>query len=77
MEEIIGALVRFLSHVISELIFGTVFYFIGWPFVKVATLGNYPAKGWLSGSKEEAYVCCVGIVVFAIAVMAVLGQFGI
>ena len=77
MEELIGVLARFLGSIISELIFGTVFYFIGWPFVKVATWGNYPANGWLNGSKEEAYVCCVGIVVFAITLMAVLGQFGI
>ena len=69
-------LARFIGYVVSELIFGAVFYFIGWPSVKLATLGRYPVKGWLSGSREETYVCCVGVVVFVIVLMAVLGQFG-
>ena len=75
MDEIIVGLVRFIAYVVFDLICGTVFYFIGWPFVKLATFGRYPIKGWLSGSREETYVCCVGIVVFAIALMAALGQF--
>jgi len=61
--------------VVSELILGTVFYTIGWPFVKVATLGKYPKQEWLRGSKNEAYVCCVGLCVVCVALMLALNQF--
>ena len=75
MDELFSSILRFLGYVVSELLLGTVFYAIGWPFVKIATLGKYPKREWLSGSKNEAYVCCVGILVFSILLMAVLGQF--
>ena len=75
MDELFSPILRFLGYVVSELLLGTVFYAIGWPFVKIATLGKYPRREWLSGSKNEAYVCCVGILVFSILLMAVLGQF--
>ncbi|MEG4314743.1 hypothetical protein U8L64_06960 [Pseudomonas sp. FIP_A4] len=75
MDELLSAILRFLGYVVSELLLGTFFYAIGWPFVKAVTLGKYPKREWLSGSKNEAYVCCVGILVFAISLMAALGQF--
>ncbi len=77
MDELLSLALRFLGYFITEILFGTFFYAIGWPFVKVATLGKYPKSEWLSGSTKEAYVCCVGIVIFAIALMAVLGQFNL
>lgn len=77
MDELLGFMIRILGNFVAEILLGTFFYAIGWPFVKVATFGNYPRKEWLSGSKEEAYVCCVGVLVFAISLMAVLGQFDI
>lgn len=77
MDEIISLLFRFLGYVITELLLSTFFYAIGWPFVKAATFGKYPEREWLSGSKNEAYVCCVGIFVFSILLMAVLGQFNV
>ncbi len=77
MEDILTLAVRFFGYLIYEIVLGTIFYFIGWPFVKLATFGKYPKSGWLSGSKEEAYVCCVGLVVFVLFVMAILGQIGI
>src|SRR5690606_8605968 len=75
MEELLSLVVRFFGYLVTEIILGTFFYAIGWPFVKVATFGKYPKNEWLSGSRNEAYVCCVGILVFAILLMAVLGQF--
>lgn len=75
MDELITLLFRFLSYVIMELVLRTFLYAVGWPFVKVATLGKYPKREWLSGSRSEAYVCCVGFFVFAISLMAALGQF--
>src|SRR5690606_5031699 len=75
MEELLSLVVRFFGYLVTEIILGTFFYAIGWPFVKVATFGKYPKNEWLSGSRNEAYVYCVGILVFAILLMAVLGQF--
>lgn len=77
MDELLGFMIRILGYFVTEVLLGTFFYAIGWPFVKVATFGHYPRKEWLSGSQEEAYVCCVGVLVFAISLMAVLGQFNI
>ena len=74
MDELLSPILRFLGYVVSELLLGTFFYAIGWPFVKAVTLGKYPKREWLSGSKNEAYVCCVGIFVFSISLMAALGQ---
>lgn len=75
MDELLGLTLRFLGYFVAELLVGTLFYAIGWPFVKAATVGKYPKREWLSGSKNEVYVCCVGICVFSISLMAVLGQF--
>ncbi|MDH0427953.1 hypothetical protein EGI94_20065 [Stutzerimonas stutzeri] len=77
MDELFSFIARFLGYFLSEFLFGTFFYAIGWPFVKAATFGKYPKREWLSGSKNEAYVCGVGIFVFCISVMAVLGQFNV
>ncbi len=77
MDELFGFTIRILGYFVTEVLLGTFFYAIDWPFVKIATRGKYPQKEWLSGSKEEAYVCCVGISVFAMSLMAVLGQFNI
>lgn len=77
MDELITLLFRFLSYVIMELVLRTFLYAVGWPFVKVATLGKYPKREWLSGSRSESYVCCVGLFVFAISLMAALGQFSV
>lgn len=77
MDELFSLLFRFLSYVIMELVLGTFFYAVGWPFVKVATLGKYPKREWLSGSRSEAYVCCIGLFVFAISLIAALGQFSV
>jgi hypothetical protein len=77
MNELFSLIFRFLGYFLGELLLGTFFYAIGWPFVKTATFGNYPKREWLSGSKNEAYVCCVGVFVFCVSVMAVLGQFNV
>lgn len=75
MDDLFSLILRFLGHWVLEVVLGTFFYFIGWPFVKLVTLGRYPDRGWLSGPHRESYVCCVGIVVFAVLLVAVLGQF--
>ena len=77
MDEIPSLIFRLIGYVITELLLSTFFYAIGWPFVKAATLGKHPKNEWLSGSRNETYVCCVGILVFVISLMAVLGQFNV
>ncbi|HBO3866481.1 TPA: hypothetical protein L4T44_005354 [Pseudomonas aeruginosa] len=74
MEEIATLIFRFIGYVLSEIILGTFFYWLGWPFVKLATLGKYPQKGRKENSREEIYVACVGMAAFAIVIMAALGQ---
>lgn len=76
METVLGFLVRLLVEIIGDLILGTLFYWLGWPWVKLFTLGRYPRHGWLSGRREETYVQCVGLAVLVLALLVVLGQFG-
>ncbi|MOA06191.1 hypothetical protein D3C78_1258180 [compost metagenome] len=76
MDELLSPVARFLGHILGELIFGTLFYWLGWPWVKLFTLGKYPRHGWLSGRREETYVQGVGLTVLALGLMAALGQFG-
>jgi len=51
MDELLGFTIRILGYFVTEILLGTFFYAIGWPFVKIATRGKYPQNEWLSGSK--------------------------
>ena len=42
IDELGGGVVRILWWILSELFFGTVCYFVGWPVCKLLTLGQYP-----------------------------------
>ena len=75
MDEIPALLVRLLDQLLGELLLGRIFYCIGWPFVKLVTLGKYPGKHRDSHSRQEIYATCVGLAVSAVALMASLGQF--
>ena len=77
MEELFSLLIRFAGYVVIDLLIGRFFYAIGWPFVKVATIGRYPREKWASDSRPETYVCCVGAVIFVFSIMAALGQFSV
>ena len=66
---------RLLAEFVGELILGTLCYWLGWPWVKLFSLGKYPRHGWRSGHREEIYVQCVGGAVAVLAMMAALGQF--
>lgn len=74
MEAVATFVFRFIGYVFSEIILGIFFYWLGWPFVKLATLGKYPRKVWRGNSREEIYIACGGMVAFAITVVAVFGQ---
>lgn len=73
---LLGLIAHFLAEFVGELILGTLCYWLGWPWVKLFSLGRYPRHGWRSGHREEVYVQCVGGVISVLAMMAALGQFG-
>lgn len=76
MDEILALLVRQLGQLLGELLLGRIFYFVGWPLVKLATLGRYPSPARNSHSRQEIYVTCIGLAATVVAMMAALGQFG-
>jgi hypothetical protein len=57
---------RILLELFVHIIFGIIFYHIGWPIMKVATLGKFP-KDWRPlgldiavYSKTDLIVCWIG-----------------
>ena len=75
METVLGLVLRLLADIIGDFLLGTLFYWLGWPWVKLFTLGRYPCHGWRSGHPEERWVQCVGLAVLVLGLMATLGQF--
>ncbi|MBA1186823.1 hypothetical protein [Stutzerimonas nitrititolerans] len=75
MEFLISMLVQCLGYVVSELILSTFFFLCGWPVVRLFTLGRYPAHSRPDGSRADSYVCCVGLVVFCLLLLALCSQF--
>ncbi|TRX74963.1 hypothetical protein [Pseudomonas mangiferae] len=72
MEDVVVAVLRGVLYVVMEVVVRTVFYWIGWPFVKLFSLGRYPRRGWMSDSFEEACTCLAGMAALAtIGVLAV------
>lgn len=59
-----------------ELMFRTICFPVGWPVVKIITLGKYPSKGsWFASTPESQWTTGTGAVVLAVAMMAALKQF--
>ncbi len=75
MEFLISMLVQCLGYVVSELILSTFFFLCGWPVVRLFMLGRYPAHSRPDGSRADSYVCCVGLVVFCLLLLALCSQF--
>jgi len=49
---------------------------IGWPLMKIFTLGQYPAKGsWFSENPSAQWTSSIGLAVLVIAMMAGMKQF--
>ncbi|MGE8500561.1 MAG: hypothetical protein ACN6O6_23930 [Pseudomonas sp.] len=72
MDDLLGLLLRGIGYVLAEILFRVVFYFIGWPFVKAATLGRYPRKFWPGTTHQETYVCVVGLAVLVFGGLIIL-----
>ncbi|UTW07811.1 hypothetical protein [Pseudomonas benzenivorans] len=75
METILEFGLRAVAYLLLEIVFGTLFYWSGWPWVKLLTLGRYPRSGWRSGSRESVYVACAGGGFWALLLMPAFGQF--
>lgn len=75
MDGILELTLRMLGYLLAEIVFGTLFYWLGWPWVKLLSLGKYPQQRWCIGTRENTYVACVGVGISVLALMAALGQF--
>ena len=54
MEEVVGLLFWFVRILIIDILFYTVFYWIGWAVCKVFTFGKYPLSLVSSNTKEKS-----------------------
>jgi hypothetical protein len=65
-----------LLSVLADYVFQAIFFPIGWPLMKILTLGKYPAKGsWFSESPSAQWTSAIGLAVLIIAMMAAMKQF--
>ncbi len=66
--EIVKGFFRAIGHLIAEIFFGTICYWLGWPICKLATFGKYPSSRqafYLQGynSSIHGFWCCsVGLI---------------
>jgi hypothetical protein len=59
-----------------EEIFRVACFPIGWPLVRLVTLGKYPSKGsWLACTPEAEWTAAVGLAVLVVAGMVATNQF--
>ena len=75
MPNILALLVRLLGWLLAAVLLGRPFYLLGWPLVKLTTLGRYPDPTRDSHSRQDIYVECVEAGTAALLMMAALGQF--
>lgn len=73
IEGLVKVFLRAVVYVVGQIIFEGIFYYSGWPFVKIMTLGRYPKgrtrHGWKSESYEGIWTSCVGVMVIALGVV--------
>lgn len=63
-------MLELLTYAFAELLFRGICYPIGWPLVKLFSLGKYPARGgWLAESVDSQWTCAAGLAVLMVAVM--------
>ena len=73
-------LLNVIGNFILEFVFGTLFaailFWIGWPIVKVLTLGRYPhGQKCLDETMQANCVRATAIAALTVSLMAALGQF--
>lgn len=60
----------------GEIILQAICFPVGWPLMKVLSLGKYPIKGsWFSESPSAQWTSGLGLAVLVVATMAALNQF--
>ncbi len=65
-----------MIDILVEVIFRAVCFPIGWPLMRLVTLGRYPSKGsWFSYTPESEWTSALGLAVLVVAMMAMLRQF--
>ncbi|TDJ77285.1 hypothetical protein E2H86_08870 [Pseudomonas putida] len=74
MTEVLAFLGRALWNLFLEVVFWFIFYWLGWPVVKLATFGRMPKGNWRRETTERNWVSCVGIAVFAFVIMGLWDQ---
>ena len=71
LEGLIGGILRIIGGLIVEILFEVVCYYIGYPVVKVLTLGKYPKRHespFRDGeTRQSAIVSAVGLAVLVAA----------
>ena len=72
-EGFIKGIWRTIAYMVGQKFFEFVLYYIGWPFVKILTLGKYPTgkqnNGWYSESKGGVLTSFVGLLVLVALVV--------
>lgn len=59
-----------------DVVFSALLFPVGWPIVKLLTLGKYPSRGsWFANTPQSEWTSAVGLAVVVIAMMAALKQF--
>lgn len=65
-----------MLDILIEVIFRAICFPIGWPIVRLITLGKHPSKGsWFAYTPESEWTSAVGLAVLVIAIMAAMKQF--
>ncbi|SDX37768.1 hypothetical protein SAMN05444064_11980 [Pseudomonas syringae] len=59
-----------------EVVGRAIFYPVGWPIVKLLTLGKYPLKdSWFKETPDANWTVATGLAVLVITMMALFHQF--
>ncbi|WDH19985.1 hypothetical protein [Pseudomonas chlororaphis] len=65
-----------MLDILIEVIFRAICFPIGWPIVKLFTLGKHPSKNSLfTYTPESEWTSAAGLAILVIAIMAAMKQF--
>ncbi|MFC3943709.1 hypothetical protein CCU68_31880 [Pseudomonas gingeri NCPPB 3146 = LMG 5327] len=67
-----------MGDVLAGLIVTAICFPIGWPIVKLVTLGKYPSRGsWFASTAQAQWTTMTGFTFLIIAMMFALKQFDV
>lgn len=76
MDEIFGGVLRVLGWILQSIIEDILcwlLYWIGWPFMRLLTLGRYPSPR-PNGKTELILTACMGLVIVVLVILWATGQ---